>query len=223
MQYTIERPAGPRQLEAAQLHEAIRIESRICAYDIPDWTDEELRYWWIEDTAPGPDGLYRVTRPARISDREKERRKIAEGTNLFTNVGLIQLVANMGAQSQGGMQTWGGILSLGNGAVPSLPTRQDTTVWGDGFTTGSRKVPAATTVSGLTGTLTCNFQSGDAVGTITNSGLYGFMFGLPGHLNSPATTTPGSGQLNSHLLFSFVKGASAVAVAYSMTLSNPTH
>ena len=220
MQYTIERPAVPRQPEVAPLHEAIRIETRISAYAIPEWTDEELRYWWVEDTAPGPDGLYRVVRPARISDEEKARRKIAEGTNLFTNVGLIQLVANMGAQSQGGMQTWGGILSLGNGAVPGLPTRADTTVWGDGFATGSRKVAAATTVSGLTGTATFNFGSGDALGTITNAGYYGFMFGLPGHPNSPATTTAGSGQLNSHLLLSFVKGASAVAVAYSITIGN---
>ena len=206
------------------MEESIGLEGRITVYAIPEWTDAELRYFWLPETALGEDGLYHIVRPARISDAEKEQRTLLETKNLITQLGFQVLTNNIGAPSQNGA-TWSldpfaQIFSVGNGAITYV-LRQDTAVAGDGFATGSRKVPAAFSIVGLTTTITTNFGSGDAVGTITNCGFYGTQIEPFGTPNVNATTTAGSGWLMSHALLSLVKGSSAVAIAYSFTIANP--
>lgn len=180
-----------------------------------DMTDEELRYWMEPETELGEDGLYHLVRGPRMSEEERERRTILTAKNLITNAGMTQVLTNQSVPGQGNMLAYAQIFAVGNGAISGV-TRTDTTIAGDGFASGSRKVPASYSVIGFSTTITTNFASGDAVGTWTNAALVGFK--VSGAQN--ATTTSGTGALMSHVLFNFVKGASAIAVAYSFSLSN---
>jgi hypothetical protein len=180
-----------------------------------DMSDEELRYWLEPETELGPDGLYRIKRPARMSEEEKERRTVLRAENLITNSGMSQLLNNMAVTGQGNMQCFAQIFAVGNGAISGV-TRGDTSIAGDGFATNSRKVPASFSSVGFLTIITSNFASGDAVGTWTNCGLVGFK--PSGSQN--ATTTANTGQVNTHLLFNFVKGSSTYAVAYTLSVSN---
>lgn len=192
------------------------LHGRIRLYALPeDWTDEELRYWLEPETELGEDGLYHLVRKPRMSQEERERRTVLTAKNLIMNVGMTQLLNNMSVSGQGNMQAFAQIFSVGNGSISGV-TRTDTSVAGDGFGTNARKVPASFSIVGFTTTITTNYASGDANGTWTNAGLYGFK--VSGAQN--ATTTTATGQLNTHVLFNFVKGASAIAVAYSFSLSN---
>lgn len=198
------------------MQDVIGIEGMLRLYHLPyDMSDEELRYWWEPETERGEDGLFHIVRPARMSREEKQSRFILQAKNLITNAGITQLLNNMSVTGQGNMQAFFQILSLGNGAVTGV-TRIDTSVSGDGFTTGARKVPASFSSVGFATTVTTNLGSGDAVGTLTNGGIYGF--NPSGAQN--ATTSSGTGLLLSHILFSYVKGASAIAVTYTLTISN---
>lgn len=182
--------------------DTIGIRGIITVHEIPDWCDEEFAVRW-----------------AAMSEDEKRARQVrlADGRwqaeNLITNAGIALILKNLSVAGQGGMNPVTQILSVGNGAITGV-TRSDTSVAGDGFTTGARKAPSSFAVTGFTTTITTNFASGDAVGTITNLGWYGWS----GTAN--ASTTTASGALMSHALFSYVKGSSAVAVAYTFTLSN---
>lgn len=180
------------------------IKGIITAHEIPDWTDEEFAERW-----------------ARMSEGEKRSRLIplADGRmqaeNLITNAGIALLLNNVSVPGQGNMQPFAQILSVGNGSISGV-TRADTSVAGDGFGTNSRKAPASFTITGFTTAIVTNFASGDANGTWTNIGLYGFK--VSGAQN--ASTSIGTGALMTHALFNFPKGASAIAVQYLFLLSN---
>lgn len=185
----------------------------ITLHKIPDeWSDEDFRYWWCPVTAANG----QIVQPARISDETKRAwlTPLADGRlqveNLITNNGISQLLTNMGVQAQASMQPFSQILSLGNGSISGV-TRADTSVAGDGFTTGARKAPASHANTGFSVTITTNLLSTDAVGTLTNLGFYG---------GGSATTTTGTGTLETHALFSFSKGSIAYAVNYVLLLSN---
>lgn len=196
--------------------EPLGIHGRMRLIALPeDWTDAELRYWLEPETELGEDGLYHLVRQPRMSEEERQRRTILTAKNLITNAGMTQILTNQSVPGQGNMLAYAQIFGVGNGAISGV-TRTDTTIAGDGFASGSRKVPASYSVIGFTTTITTNFASGDAVGTWTNAALVGFK--VSGAQN--ATTTSGTGALMSHVLFNFVKGASAIAVAYSFSLSN---
>lgn len=198
------------------IRESIGITGHIKIIELDrDYTDEELRDLLDPVTELGPDGLYHIVRPAKMSEEEKARRTVLEADNLITNAGITQLLNNMAVSGQGNMQAFAQILAIGNGAISGV-TRGDTSIAGDGFASGSRKVPASFTSVGFLTIVTTNFASGDAVGTWTNLGLVGFK--PSGSQN--ATTTANTGQVNTHLLINFVKGASAYAVAYSLSVSN---
>lgn len=182
--------------------DTIGIHGIITIHEIPDWCDEEFAIRW-----------------AAMTEDEKRARQVrlADGKwqaeNLITNTGIALILKNLSVAGQGQLQPVTQILSLGNGSLSGV-TRADTSVAGDGFATNSRKAPSSFAVTGFTTTITTNFASGDAVGTITNLGF----FGWNGSAN--ATTVTASGALMSHALFSYVKGSSAIAVAYTFTLSN---
>lgn len=192
--------------------EHIGVHGIITIHKIPDeWSDEDFKHWWCPVTAPNG----QILQPARITDEVKRAwlTPLADGRleaeNLITNNGISTLLANTGVQSTGSMIVFSQILSLGNGTITGV-TRADTSVAGDGFATGARKAPASHANTGFSVTVTTNLLSTDAVGTWTNLGLYG----------NGATTTTGTGTLQTHALFSFVKGSVAYAVNYVLLYSN---
>lgn len=191
--------------------EAIAIHGMITLHEIPDWTDEEFRYWWCPET----DRLGNILQPSRISEGEKRSRIVAEAENLITNAGLALILNNLSVSGQGNMQPLTQILSVGNGTIAGV-ARTDTAVAGDAFGTNARKASASFSTTGFSTTIVTNYASGDAVGTWTNIGWYGFK--VSGSQN--ATTSAGTGALATHALFNFVKGAAAYAVNYVFTLSN---
>ncbi len=172
--------------------------------------------WWMPETEQGPDGFYRIVRDARISDEAKAQRLAAPPVhNLITNLGIALILSNLSVTTQGSMQPVTQIMSAGNGTCTGV-LRGDTSVPGDGFTTGARKAPASFAVVGFLTTIITNFASGDGVGTWTSVGWYGYK--VAGAQN--ATTTTGTGALMTHALFPFVKGSSAYSLNYSFLMSN---
>lgn len=185
----------------------------LTVHKIPDeWTDADFKHWWCPVTAPNG----QILQPARLSDAIKREWQVPlddgrmQAENLITNAGINQLLTNIGVQAQASMQPFSQILSVGNGAITGV-TRADTAVAGDGFTTGARKAPASHANTGFSVMVTTNFGSGDAVGTLSNAGLYG---------GGSATTTTGTGTLYTHCLFSFSKGATSYAINYCFVFQN---
>lgn len=193
--------------------ETIGIHGLIAAYEYPAcWSDEEFRFW----CCPVADEAGREIRPARMSGEWKRLRLVAPLTeNLLTNTGIALLLANMSVAGQGSMNPFFQILSVGNGAITGV-TRADPSVAGDAFGTNARKAPASYSVIGFSSTIITNYASGDANGTWTNIGIYGYKSAGA----QAATTSAGTGALMTHALFSYPKGASAIAVDYLLTLSN---
>lgn len=184
--------------------DTIGIKGIITIHEIPDWSDEELAERW-----------------ARMSAGEKRSRQVPlndgrmQAENLITNVGITQLLNNISVAGQGNMQAFAQVLAVGNGTITGV-MRTDTGVNGAAWTSGTRKIPASFSITGFSTTIVTNFASGDAVGTWTSIGLYGYN-PTTGQNAQTATIT---GQLNTHALFAFTKGSSAYAVNYIFLLSN---
>lgn len=188
-----------------------RIQGHISLYEIPDWTDEEFRYWWC----PVTDEIGSILQPARMNDWAKREFLVLEADNLITNAGIALILNNLSVSGQGNMQPVTQILSVGSGSLTGV-TRADTAVAGDGFGTNSRKASASFSTTGFSTTIVTNFASGDANGTWTNIGWYGYK--VSGAQN--ATASAGTGALTTHALVSYTKGAVAIAINYVFTLSN---
>jgi len=195
------------------MHEIIPIHGTLSLHKIPDsWTPLEFEYWWC----PVTDRFGHILQEARISDEAKANRLVqAPIENMLTNAGITLWLANNSASGQGNMYPFSQILSVGNGSFTGA-TRTATSVSGDGFTSGARKAPVSNSQVGFQSTIVFNFASGDAVGSWTNCGLYGYNTSSPAN----ATTTTGTGTLMTIAPFTFTKGASAYAVNYVFLLSN---
>lgn len=193
--------------------ETIGVEGIISLHKIPDeWSDEDFQYWWC----PVTDKFGRVLRPARISDEAKVQQLAKEPVhNMLSSTGIALFLTNNSVSGQGNMYPFCQILSVGNGTFTGA-SRSATTVAGDGFTTGSRKAPASNSAVGFQSTVIFNFASGDAVGTWTNAGLYGYKTAS----SQNATTASGTGALMTIAAYPFVKGSVAYAVQYVLSLSN---
>ena len=200
-------------LELIRLGPAEAPHGILTVHRIPDeWSDADFQHYWCPVTAPNG----QILQPARISDETKQNWLVPldngdlYAKNLITNAGISQLLTNHGVQAQASMQPFSQILSMGNGSITGV-TRSDTSVAGDGFATGARKAPASHANTGFSVTITTNFLATDGVGTWTNGGLYG---------GGSATTTTGTGTLESHFLFSFTKGSTAYAINYVFLYQN---
>lgn len=210
---------------------SISIAGNVSAYALPEeWSDEELRYWFVPETAPGDDGLMRVVRPARFGNEQMEQRVLHRSKNIVTQAGLGAILNNLGVIQQGSVNSENGlwpfaqILTIGSGPYPfgSLLPGQGIPRTGYNITSElGRKVPAAFNIVGFTTTILVNFGASDAVGTWTQLGFYGVATPLGGIFIN-ATLTPATGSLYTWAPFSLVKGSSPVCVQYSFTLSNPT-
>lgn len=190
------------------------IDGILRLYAIPEeWANDKALFdaWWLPEVEPDANGFLRIVREARISDEAKAQRLVIPPVhNLITNSGVNRILVNQSSTTQGGMQPFTQILSVGNGAITGV-TRSDTAVAGDAFVASARKAPASNSQVGFLTTIITNFASGDAQSTWTNVGWYG---------GGSATTTAGTGVLYSHALFSFVKGAVAYSLNYSFLLGN---
>lgn len=187
--------------------EPIGVHGIITIHKIPDeWSDEDFKHWWCPVVAPNG----QILQPARISDEQKRLWLAHEPVeNIITNSGISYLLTNTGVQSTGSMIVFSQILSVGNGAITGV-TRSDTAVAGDAFGTNARKAPASHSNTGFSVTITTNYASGDANGSWSNIGFYG----------NGATTSAGTGNLTTHALFTFTKGATAYAVNYVFLYQN---
>jgi len=213
------------------MQEHLGLAGRVALYRLDrDMSDEELVEWFVPVTEWGEDGLYHLVKPAKCSDREKQHRQVLATHNTLTLAGINNILNNLSVPSQGGLnqesglQPFGQILSVGNGPLNTSATgagiaRNAYDVSGNGFATGSRKVPAAFTIVGFSVTITTNFFAGDAIGTWTNGGLYGAATPFGGVFIN-ATTTAALGSLMTWFPISYVKGSSPYALAYTFTLSN---
>ena len=199
--------------------DTFNVEGIISIYEIPEafaQNPELFKAWWNPKTELGSDGLYHIVEPAVISDEAKAQRLVGPPRhNLFTTLGYSLLLTDLSVASQVAQFPITQILSVGNGAISGV-TRADTNVPGDGFVSGSRKAPATYSLVGFLTTVNINFASGDALGTWTNMGFYGYS--VAGSQN--ASTATGTGALMTHALYPFVKGNSPYTVAYAFLMSN---
>lgn len=192
----------------------------ISLYEIPpEFANDDALFkaWWLPEVEYVEGVGNVIVREARLSDEAKAQRLVREPVhNLMTNAGIALYLTNQSVATQGAMFPFYQITSLGNGAITGV-TRADTAVAGDGFASGARKAPTAYQQYGFTTTIVTTFGNSDAVGTITNGGCYGYKTSA----SQNATTTAGTGQLQSHFLLPFVKSNSAsYAFSYAWILSN---
>jgi hypothetical protein len=165
---------------------------------LPFDTDEEYRRWWL----PTTDGKGKILRPARMSEREKERYQEAEARNQIMNAGRSAVLSYIGSTS-GSTTQWAQYFAVGTGAITAVsPT--DTALSNEVF----RKIPASFSVNGTLVDINILFGTTDAVVTMTNCGLFG----------AGATSTLGSGTMMSHALFAYSKGSFSIAVDYVINL-----
>lgn len=187
------------------------LTGRIKIRQWPNWLDPESETEFLK---------WRPTISAREWDRYTvpllvEGKEVEEAHNLITNLGITTILGNMGNSTQSFLNVFSQILSVGNGALTGV-LRTDTAVAGDGFATNSRRQPSSLIITGLLADTGINFLSGDANGTWTNVGYYGWKLSN----STNATTTAGTGQLNSHSMFLFTKGAGPLTVDYLYLLGN---
>lgn len=177
-----------------------------------EWTEADIRYWWCDER----DEQGRLIRPARMSQREKDRynaplidqhgRECEEIHNLLTNTGISTFLTNSSVTSTGSMIPFAQILEVGSGSISGVQ-RTDTTITG---ALSPRKAPTGYTITGTQTDISFSFASGDAVASWTNIGLWG----------NGATTTAGTGSLETHALFTYNKLSVAVTVDYFIVIAN---
>lgn len=174
-------------------------EGIIRVHRLPDgWTEQDYAYWWLPET----NGRGKILRPARMSKQEKARYQEAEGHNQIMNAGRTAVLSYIGS-STGSTTQWAQQLAIGTGAITATsPT--DTSLSNEVF----RKAPASFSVAGTQVDINVQLASTDAQVAMTNMGLFG----------NGAGTTLGSGTLYTHALFSYSKGAYAVAIDYIVNL-----
>jgi hypothetical protein len=163
-----------------------------------DWTPEQYAYWWLPET----NGRGKIIRPARMSEREKERYQVAEAHNQIMNAGRTAVLSYIGSAS-GSTTQWAQYFAIGTGAISAVnPT--DTSLSNEVF----RKAPATFSVSGTSVDINIQLATTDANVVMTNAGLFG----------NGASSTIGSGSLFTHALFSYSKGSYGVSIDYVLNL-----
>lgn len=164
-----------------------------------EWSVEEFRYRWC--LAPDERGDF--IGKARISYKERERYTAAESENLITNNGISNVLTFLGLSS-GTATLFFKVLSVGTGIIAGVAV-SDTSVSGE----LKRLAPTGTLVTGNQQDVSVLFGTADGNGTWTNCGCYG----------GAASTTLGTGTLETHALFSYPKtNAISVTVDYVFIL-----
>src|SRR5579883_2250177 len=149
----------------------------IRTYEVPFETEEEFRCWWH-----------------RFTPREKGRLLVYETHNLITQLGLNNINAYYAAT--GSIPVFALYFAVGANPISGVLIG-DTSLAGEVF----RKVPTSSTIVNNVITNSTYFgpteggHSGTNPVTYTNAGLFG----------NGATSTSGSGQLNTHAPYAYTK------------------
>lgn len=163
-----------------------------------DWTREEYLHWWI----PEKDSAGKVIRPARISEREKERYTEVEAHNQLMVAGRSEILTFIGA-SGGSTTPFAKYLAIGTGVLQST-TPVDTQLVNEVF----RLTQTANTVQGSQVDVNFQLSAANAQVTMTESGLFG----------GTASGTANSGTLVTHVLYSYTKGNYSISCDYLINL-----
>lgn len=179
--------------------DTLRFEGVLKLRKIPDdWTDEEFRRWWCDErTASGA-----LVRKAGMNEREKDRYTVLEARNLLTSAGRTQLLTFAGASST--TTAFAQYYAIGTGAIFTVQS-SDTSLATEFF----RAAPASFSVVGNAVTITTNFTTSQGNATYTNAGIFG----------NGATSTPGSGTLMTHLLYTYTKNSGPLVNDYTISLT----
>ncbi len=139
----------------------------------------------------------------RFSEKERDRYTVLEARNLITSAGRSQVLTFIGNRA-GGVVAFAQFYAVGTGAIFVVaPT--DTALATELF----RAAPSSFSVVGNQVTISTVFSTSQGNGVYTNAGLFG----------NGATSTPGSGTLTTHLLYSYTKtNANAITSDYSISL-----
>jgi len=166
---------------------------------VPFETEEEFTYWWCDEK--DENGL--VIRPARMSEKEKERYTVYETENLITTNGINNILTFLGLSS-GTATLFSKWFAVGTGAISGVD-RADTSLATELY----RLQPTGTAIIGYQQDVSILFTGSNGNGTWTNSGFFG----------GSATSTPGSGTLETHALYSYTKTTGSVTNDYVFLLS----
>lgn len=160
-------------------------------YELPgdtDWTEETYKKYW----------------PGLFADKHKRENMLAMEThNLLTTTGRAQILSYIGSTS-GYSVGFAQYFSLGTGIVQAL-SPGDTSIATELF----RVVPSTTSTTGNTIDIQSLIGSAQAVGVLSNAGLWG----------NGATTTLGSGSLLTHALINGFNKANGVAYSADYDIS----
>lgn len=189
--------APPAQRSIMIPGEKLHICGLIRARAVPFETEAEWRHWWLGEF----DARGQMIRPPRMSEKEKEKYTVAEAPNILVSSGITQVLNYVGANN-GNAVAFAQYFAVGNIAIAQLNSN-DTSVAGEFF----RAAPSLSTVSGSQIDVSTFVGSGQAVGSITNAGLFG----------NGASGTIGSGTLMTHSFFSHVKGSVAETFDYLLS------
>ena len=182
-----------------KLFEKHKYNARIFVYEYPGWTEEEIIYW----TLPEVNKKSEIIRPARMSKRELERYLAAESHNILTTAGRTLALQFFGNNT--GTSPFAQYLAIGTFPINSVSPGDNTV-----NTEIYRQVPNTTAITGTQNDIATVIGTNTAAGAWTNCGFFGVN----------ATSTSGSGQLNSHALLSYTKSnGTPVTIDYIPSLT----
>jgi hypothetical protein len=161
----------------------------------PDLTKEEFEAWW-----------------PRMAEKERDKYTVAETHNVITLSGRSAILNYIGNNILTGTGTTGTTVTpfaqyfaVGNGAIANV-SAGDVTMIGEVY----RAVPSMATVSGNSVNISTFFSAGNANYSYTNAALWG----------NNASATPGSGTLETHALYAYVKtSANSLTSDYVVNLN----
>lgn len=185
--------------------DSISIQGRIRVREVPFSSEEEWRYWWLGEFQI-IDGVKKMIRAPRMSERQKERYTAAESTNILVDGGITQILTFVGSAS-GNSTAFAEYLAFGNGALSAV-SPSDTSLANEIF----RIVPTLSNISGVQLNISAFHAGGGSSTVLTNAGLFG----------NGASGTLGSGTMMTHSLLSYTQPAATTqipSVVYDYLLS----
>jgi hypothetical protein len=168
--------------------EHIKVAGIIRFRRIPDdWSEEEYRRLWLPEWN---DDHTKIIREAIITPKEKERYTVGEYHNILTTSGRQEILTYL-ASTAANTPAFGQYFALGTGAIQTV-SPGDSQLQGEIF----RAAPSTATITGTQLDLATLISASQAVGTLTNGGLFGIS----------ATSSSNTGTLMTHsLVNNFVK------------------
>jgi hypothetical protein len=177
--------------------ESLHIEGLLRIYEVDDELLDRnfLIRWWRHCRKKGWKYL-------TLAEKAREGKLVVEAHNQILSAGRTQLLTFAGSNTT--TVAFAQYYSVGTGTIYSVQPG-DTSLATELF----RAVPASFTIVGNGVTVTTNFTSGQALGTYTNSALFG----------NGATSTPGSGTMMTHILYSYTHTAIAIVNDYTISMT----